>query len=190
MPTGTVIERRDRAVVAFTIVTGMRDNAIASLRLKHIDLDRELVVQDPLEVRTKFSKKIITYFFPVREDLKQVVVDWVRSLREDLLYGNDDPFFPRTKIVQDENHCFNADGLEPAFWANAEPIRKIFRQAFGAAAWAISIRTPSATRWSNSAKNYAGRRRSSRRGARIWVTSRCSRPFAATAASTPRARAN
>ena len=33
MPTGTIIERRDRAVVAFTILTGMRDNAIASLPL-------------------------------------------------------------------------------------------------------------------------------------------------------------
>jgi site-specific recombinase XerD len=106
MPTGSVIERRDRAVVAFTIITGMRDNAIASIRLKHIDLDRELVVQDPREVRTKFSKNIVTYFFPVGEDLKQVVFAWVRELREDLLYGNDDPVFPRTKVVLDENHAF------------------------------------------------------------------------------------
>lgn len=133
MPTETVVSRRDRAAVAFTIVTGMRDNALASLRLKHIDLDRELVVQDPREVRTKFSKKIVTYFFPVGDDLKQVVVAWVRELREGLLYGNDDPVFPRTKIVQDENRAFTVDGLEPAFWANAEPIRKIFRRAFAGA---------------------------------------------------------
>ena len=57
MPTDTLIQRRDRALVAFTIVTGMRDNAIASLRLKHVDLDRELVVQDPGEgVRTTATK--------------------------------------------------------------------------------------------------------------------------------------
>jgi site-specific recombinase XerC len=30
MPTGTVLERRDRAVVAFALVSGARDNAIAS----------------------------------------------------------------------------------------------------------------------------------------------------------------
>jgi integrase/recombinase XerD len=130
MPTDTLVERRDRAVIAFTIVTGMRDNAIASLRLKHIDLDHELVVQDPLEVRTKFSKKIITYFVPVGTDLKQVVIDWLLELREEMLYGNDDPVFPRTKIAQDENLCFKTEGLEPGLWANAEPIRKIFRQAF------------------------------------------------------------
>jgi integrase/recombinase XerD len=130
MPTQTLIERRDRAVVAFTIVTGMRDNAIASLRLKHIDLELELVVQDPLQVRTKFSKKIITYFFPVGADLKQVVIDWVLELRKEMLYGNDDPVFPRTKIAQDENLSFKAEGIEQGVWANAEPIRKIFRQAF------------------------------------------------------------
>ena len=130
MPTEAVIQRRDQALLAFTIVAGMRDNAVASLRLKHIDLDHELIVQDPLEVRTKFSKQIVTYFFPVGSDLKQVVVAWVRELRDDLLYGNDDPVFPRTKIVQDENRAFTVDGVEPGFWANAEPIRKIFRRAF------------------------------------------------------------
>jgi integrase/recombinase XerD len=133
MPTATVIQRRDRALVAFTIVTGMRDNAIASLRLKHVDLDHDLVVQDPLEVRTKFSKKIVTYFFPVGAELKQVVIEWVRELRGNLIYGNDDPVFPRKRVTQDENLCFTVDGLEPGFWANAEPIRKIFRQAFAGA---------------------------------------------------------
>ena len=77
----------------------MRDNAIASLPLKHVDVDRELVIQDPLEVRTKFSKKIVTYFFPVGADLKQVVIEWLRELRDDLLYGNEDPVFPRTNVA-------------------------------------------------------------------------------------------
>jgi hypothetical protein len=66
------------------ILTGMRDNAIASLQLKRIDVERELVVQDPREVRTKFSKKIVTYF-PVGTDLKNVGIDWVRELRKKML---------------------------------------------------------------------------------------------------------
>jgi integrase len=130
MPTRTVIQRRDRALIVFTLVTGMRDNAIASLRLKHIDLDLELVIQDAREVRTKFSKQILTFFFPVGDDLKKVVFAWVRELRDDMLYGNDDPVFPRTRISQDENQSFAVDGIEPVFWSNASPIRKIFRQAF------------------------------------------------------------
>ena len=38
MPAETEIERRNRAVVAFTLLTGARDSAVASARLKHLDL--------------------------------------------------------------------------------------------------------------------------------------------------------
>ena len=44
MPSATEIEQRDRAVMAFTILTGIRDSAMVSLRLKHVDLDRKLVM--------------------------------------------------------------------------------------------------------------------------------------------------
>ena len=67
------------------------------------------------------------------DDLKQIVVEWLQELRRTLLYGNYDPIFPRTKVAQDENLCFAAGGLEPGFWANAEPIRKILRRAFAGA---------------------------------------------------------
>src|SRR5207247_1677334 len=73
-PTVTEIDLRDRALIAFAIVTGIRDSAIASLRLKHIDVHQRLVIQDPAQVKTKFSKRIETYFFPVGEDLEQIVV--------------------------------------------------------------------------------------------------------------------
>jgi site-specific recombinase XerC len=48
MPTSTEIERRDRALIAFTILTGARDRATASFRLKHIDVQHELLEQDAL----------------------------------------------------------------------------------------------------------------------------------------------
>jgi hypothetical protein len=63
--------------------------------------------------------------------LKEVVVDWIGELREDLLYGHDDPVFPRSKVTQDETYTFVSNGLERGFWANAEPVRKIFRKALG-----------------------------------------------------------
>src|SRR5262245_21371667 len=56
MPASTEIECRDRALVALTILTGARDGAIASLKLKHIDIDQGRVDQDARQVKTKFSK--------------------------------------------------------------------------------------------------------------------------------------
>jgi integrase len=46
MPAATAIERRDRAIIAFAILTGARDGAIASMKLKHVDLDQQLVEHD------------------------------------------------------------------------------------------------------------------------------------------------
>jgi integrase len=46
MPGVTEIERRDRALIAFTILTGARDGAVASLKLKHVDIDQGRVDQD------------------------------------------------------------------------------------------------------------------------------------------------
>jgi integrase len=65
MPCATAIEKRDRAVIAFAILTGARDGAIASFRLKHVDLAAQSVFQDGREVATKRRKTFTTIFFPV-----------------------------------------------------------------------------------------------------------------------------
>ena len=64
MPATTDIERRDRALIAFTILTGARDGAIASFKLRHIDIAEGKIDQDAREVRTKFSKSFVTSFLP------------------------------------------------------------------------------------------------------------------------------
>jgi integrase len=126
----TDIERRNRAIVAFTLLTGTRDGATASLKRKHIDIVEGKVVQDAREVRTKFSKTFTTWFFPVGEDVRQIVVDWVQYLDRLQLFGPTDPLFPATEIVQDQYHLFQTGGLSRAHWSNATPIRTIFKEAF------------------------------------------------------------
>jgi integrase len=130
MPATTDIEMRNRALIAFTLLTGARDSAIASLKLKHIDAAAGCVHQDAREVNTKFSKTFTTFFFPVGDEIRQMVVDWIVFLREERLWGNDDPLFPRTKVSVGDNHSFVADGLDRERWSNASPIREIFKQAF------------------------------------------------------------
>lgn len=130
MPTATEIERRDRALVAFTLLTGARDGALASLKLKHVDLDRHRVVQDAREVRTKASKTIVTSFFPVGEDIKAIVEEWVHYLRSEKLWGDEDPLFPKTRVDIGMARKFEAVGLERAHWSSAAPIRRIFHDAF------------------------------------------------------------
>ncbi|MBC7469362.1 MAG: hypothetical protein H7322_08560 [Ramlibacter sp.] len=71
MPGITDIERRDRALMAFTLMTGARDGALASMKLKHVDLAAGRVFQDAREVQTKFSNSFTTYFFNVGNDVRQ-----------------------------------------------------------------------------------------------------------------------
>ncbi len=130
MPAGTDIERRNRALLAFTILTGARDSAIASMKLKHVDLNADCVRQDAREVKTKFSKTFTTFFFPVGEDIREIVAEWVHYLHEEKLWGNDDPIFPKTRIALGASRQFEAAGLDRKHWSNATPIRKIFREAF------------------------------------------------------------
>jgi integrase len=130
MPLETIIERRNRALMAFTILTGARDGAIASMRLKHVDLTAGYVFQDARDVKTKFSKTFNTWFFPVGDDIRSIVIAWVHELRTDQLWGNDDPLFPSTLIQRGESRQFEVSGLSRKCWSNATPIMKIFKEAF------------------------------------------------------------
>jgi len=130
LPSNTVLEKRDQALIAFTLLTGMRDKAIASLKIKHINLEDDVVFQDARDVNTKFSKTFNTYFFPVGDDIKKIVIEWIHYLKEILLFGEDDPIFPKTKMLVGNDGKFKAVNVTPEHWSNASPIRRIFKESF------------------------------------------------------------
>ena len=130
MPTSTEIEMRDRALIAFTILTGARDSAIASAKLKHINIEEGSFFQDAREVDTKFSKTFTSFFFPVGDEIKQIVIEWIEYLIETKLFGNDAPLFPMTNVAIGSNQQFEVVGLKPSHWSTAAPIRYIFKLAF------------------------------------------------------------
>ena len=168
MPTNTEIECRNRALIAFTLLTGARDSAIASMKLKHVDLIAGCVHQDARDVRTKFSKTFDSYFFPVGDEPFRIVEAWVSYLREEKLWGNDDPLFPATRIALGATRQFEVSGLDRAHWSSASPVRSIFRDAFVGAACPISTRTASETHLSDWVRTCANHRKLSRHGVRTW----------------------
>jgi integrase len=127
------IQRRDRALVAFILLTGARDGAIVSLKLKHLDMAQDRIIQDAREVATKFGKSFDTYFFPVGDDVRLIVEEWAEYLGRELLWGPDDPLFPATRMDTGPDRLFHAVGLERKHWSSAGPIREVFRRAFAAA---------------------------------------------------------
>lgn len=130
MPSSTLIERRNRAIVAFLFLTGCRDGAAVTLRLRHVDLGEKLVRLDGREVATKFSRSFVTWFFPVDPMARLIVEEWIGELVRDQDWGPGDPLFPKTRMGAGPDGGFAPIGVERTPWATAAPMRKIFRDAF------------------------------------------------------------
>ncbi len=133
MPSSTIVERRNRALVSLTILVGPRGAATASLRLKHIDMEARLLNQDGAEVNTKFRKTFKAGFYPVGGEAERIVREWVTELRGDLGFGPEEPLFPKTMRTLNQQGKFEHVELDRAPWRNTESLRKVFRQAFEAA---------------------------------------------------------
>ena len=129
MPEATEIDRRNKAVFAFLMLTGARDGAIASLRLKRIDLVQACVYQDARDVKTKFSKTFTTWFLPVGRDYLECFTGWVHHLRQNLLFGHDDALFPKPVIGQVDG-AFAVTGLSRDVYSSASTIREVIKSAF------------------------------------------------------------
>lgn len=130
MPLDTEIDHRDQALIACALLTGMRDGALASVQIRHFDLVRKLVIQDPREVHTKFRKRIDTFFLPLGDDLEGILERWLVYLTEERMFGPNAPAFPRTALKQAEDLSFVANSVEPEFWKTTTPVREIFRKLF------------------------------------------------------------
>ena len=133
MPRQTVLERRDRALIAFAAITGARVNALASFQIGHVDLAGGFVEQDAREVRTKFAKTFRTYFMDCCEGALEILAEWIGELERDHLWGPADPLFPATRMGLGATGGFEAQGLSRTGWASTTPIRDIYKRAFAAA---------------------------------------------------------
>lgn len=132
MPFETDIEKRDKAIFAFMILTCVRDDALVSLRMKDVDIDKKTLWQDPKHVRTKFRKGILSAFVsaPIPE-AEAIFIDWYVFARDVLRLSPDAPLFPQTLVVANpQTLTFEVKGLSRDPWASAAPVREIFKKAF------------------------------------------------------------
>ena len=129
MPVRTDVERRDKAIFAFLMLTGARDSAVATFRLKHINLIDRTVFQDGREVKTKNSKTFTTTFFPVDAVYLEFFTDWVNYLREEKFYGAEDALFPKPQMRRIDGK-FNHEALSRDGYDNGQRINAVVKTAF------------------------------------------------------------
>jgi integrase len=129
-PINNEIDQRDRALIAFTAITGIRDQAVVTLRIGCYDPETRIVKQLPsMGVETKFSKEIYTTLLSIDVDLYRYFSEWYEFVTKEKHFGLEDPLFPSTEIAQvgPKHHAYESKGVSKKFWADAGPMRQIFR---------------------------------------------------------------
>jgi site-specific recombinase XerD len=125
----TEMDRRDQALISFMLLTGMRYTALCSLPVGCLDVENQIVYQDPRQgVRTKNGKAITTLILPFDDTMVTTIRDWVTYLSEVKEFSPTDPLFPRTRVAQaQDGTTFEAKDLAPVFWKGGGSIRNILK---------------------------------------------------------------
>lgn len=130
MPSKTLLEKRDRAIISLQALCTLRVSELMTVKLKNIihENDKWFIHVSPKSMDVKFSKARTVFFLPLPDDITKVVLDWLDILKRNG-FRNDDPIFPRFKSQ------FNTENLlEPEITHNViksgTTIRKIFKKAF------------------------------------------------------------
>jgi integrase len=130
MKSETILQCRDKAILAFLILSGARDGSIPSFKLRHLNLDNRTVFHDARTVKTKGAKTFVSILFPVGDQFVAILAGYVSRLKTNLLFGPDDPLFPAPEMGHALDRGFCVVGLSRRHWKNASPIRRIVRNAF------------------------------------------------------------
>lgn len=129
-PVTNEIEQRDRALISFVAMTGMRDMAVATLPIGAYNPQTKEIRQLPtMGVKTKFSKEIYTTLLSIDTELCRYFEEWYTYLVVTKKYSLTEPMFPSTEMgmVGPDHHAYIAKGISHNFWADAGPLRNIFR---------------------------------------------------------------
>jgi integrase len=96
MPFTSLCDRRARATFAIAFLGVLRADAVISLRLKHVDLAGQRIVQDGTTPRFKNEKSANISWFPIPPCFAEEVMRWCEALRQ-FGYRDDDALFPSTE---------------------------------------------------------------------------------------------
>lgn len=124
------IDRRDRALICFALITGSRISAIISLKMKSFDKMNKTVDQNPADgVKTKNSKRIFSTFFPIGwDDPANHFMEWYEYL-ESKGFTEEDPLFPSTlNQIGISKHTYSKELLTKDFWRATGAARKIIEK--------------------------------------------------------------
>lgn len=122
-PVNNDIDRRDKALLCFLLLSAGRVDAVRTLPLGALNPKTLDLVQDPTEgVHTKRNKYIIGTLFRFDEVYTDIIRDWLQFLTEIKHFKATDPLFPKL-VPSEENSALYV--LSNEFYSSKSKINEI-----------------------------------------------------------------
>ncbi len=123
------LNKRDRALVSFLFLSGMRHSAICSLPLMCFNRHTLEIYQDPQKgVDTKFGKTILSRLLSFDNLLTDYVTSWYDYLDKERGFTPQDPLFPQSKVDKEFGSlAYSCNDIRPEFWHSSNSIRVILK---------------------------------------------------------------
>jgi site-specific recombinase XerD len=134
MPTKTLIERRNRAIISLQYLCGLRISELRTLPIKNIkyhkDAENHFIYVDPKVMDVKFAKTRCAFFMPFGEKYIKIILNWKNEL-ETLGFTEKAPLFPAIPTQFNQLNLLEAKPKQEFIKSNST-IRSIFENAFNA----------------------------------------------------------
>lgn len=128
--TDSPVGMRNCGIVSLMVTTGIRAEALLSLPVCALDIDRRVLHQNPqLGVKTKYRKRFESVICIIDDRYIKSLKEWINYLNR-IGFGDMDPLFPRAKKNYDKkSHCFvKAIEVEPIFYKSHSTLSRILHQ--------------------------------------------------------------
>lgn len=129
MPSDSVKDKRNRAMIVVLALTGLRDGTLIHLRLKHLNIEARYLVIDPQEVPVKCGSYHVIALIILDERLLDILQDYVIMLKKEYHFRDDDPLFPKL-MTEHCNHHFTHGDFSNQFLADAQIVQRLCKQVF------------------------------------------------------------
>jgi len=130
IPNNTELNKRDRALIIFLLLSGIRVDSVISIPIGAYDRLTHIVTLNPLEgVKTKFSKILKVQVLPFQKELMDEFEAYIDYLLYDKKFQMNYPLFPATIVkIKEGTNKFNADTLSSKFWQGSNSVRDMIKK--------------------------------------------------------------
>jgi len=123
------VDKRDKALIAFMLLSGMRIGSIISIKLKDFDKNKLTITINTMDGRnSKFGKANIVRLLVFDSAILEPIIEWFNYLVGDRGFNLNDPLFPMTDVKNiPDGNVLQANNVKPEFWKRAGAINKILK---------------------------------------------------------------